>query len=198
MRPRPAPLALSCAVLFLTGCGGSNLLDGSSASELQDSLTTVRTAISDGRCDEARSAARDGAERVGALPTSVDAELRKSLEQGFDELATLVRTDCEPPTTTTEATPTTTEVVPPPTETPVEPQTTTESAPETTTEETTPEEPAPDGGLQPEPEDDEVVPDDSGGVTPGVDGPGATERSVRKRLEKLRKQFEKSRGKGNG
>lgn len=199
MRPRPAPLVLSCALLLLTGCGGSNLLDGSTASELQETLNTVRTAIDDGRCEEARSAARVGAERVDALPTSVDAELRRRLKEGFDELATRVRTDCKPtPTTTTEPTPTTTEAAPPTTEAPVEPQTTTETAPQTTTEETTTEETPPDGGLEPAPEEDQVVPDDSGGVTPGVDGPGATERSVRKRLEKQRKQAEKPRRKGNG
>lgn len=196
MRPRRSvPLMLSCAAVVLAGCGGSSLLDGSSASELQESLGRVRTAIDEGRCDEARSAARAGSERVDALPSDVDAELRDTLKRGFDELSSSVETDCEPKTpTTTNTVPTETPATP----APVEPTSPPEPAP--TTEPTTDEEPAtptepedeplePDPGEPTSPDDDGD--DDSGGVAPGVDGPGASERSAQRgkdRTKELRKR----------
>jgi hypothetical protein len=198
MRPRRhVPLALTCAAVLLTGCGGSSLLDGSTANELQDSLTTVRAAIDDGRCSEARSAAREGLQRVEELPSSVDSDLRRTLKDGFDELETRVGSDCEEPVTTTTA-PTTTEEAPTTTVPPVEEPTTTQEQPETTTDEAPTDPTTTDEGPTTDPDDGGFVPDDSGGVAPEVDGPGATERSVRKRLEKLRKRAEKFRGRGNG
>lgn len=174
---RPALAVLSCAAVALAGCGSSGLLEGDSASELQESLAGVRTAIDDGRCSEARSAARSGSERVDELPDSVDGELRDRLRQGFDELAQRVESDCEERTTTT-APPTTTSEP----EEPTLPETTT-STPSTpdipsTTQQQTPTEPDPDP-LEPVDPTDPADPDDgSGGVVPGVDGPGASERSA--------------------
>lgn len=182
MRPRRSvPLVLSCAAVALAGCGGSSsLLDGSTASELQESLGRVRTAIDEGQCSQARSAARTGSERVDALPSSVDAELRDTLKRGFDELSSSVSTDCEESTPTTTTTPPETTT----TTTPTEP-TTPEPAPtEPTTTNTQPTEPiTPVDPSVPEDPTDPSGPgddgdDDSGGVVPGVDGPGASERSA--------------------
>jgi hypothetical protein len=214
MRPRTSvPLALSCAVVALTGCGGSNLLDGSTAQDLQESLTTVSQAVDAGECSEARKAARTGLQRVEDLPGSVDGELRSRLRTGFEELQDRIATDCEPETTT-ETTPTTTTT----------PETTTETAPvapvpdetvpdDTTTPDTTPEDPSttPDDGSGPGSgnggsggtdgsggggdDGGDVGGDDSGGVVPGVDGPGAAERGVRRfeqRSKELRKRAEKA------
>lgn len=175
---RPVLAVLTCAAVALAGCGSSGLLEGDSASELQQSLGSVRTAIDDGRCSAARSAARAGSERVDELPDSVDGELRDRLRQGFDELAQRVESDCEERTVTTTP-PTTTTTTP---EEPTLPETTTStpSTPETpsTTEPSTPTDPGTDP-LEPVDPTDPVEPDDdSGGVAPGVDGPGASERSA--------------------
>lgn len=211
MRPRRSvPIVLSCAAVVLAGCGSSSsLLDGSTASDLQESLGRVRSAIDEGRCSQARSAARAGAERVDALPSSVDAELRDTLKRGFDELSAKVGTDCETPTTT-ETTPTVpTETTT--TTTPTEPTTPTETT--TTTETTTPIEPT-TPTLPDDPTTDPVDPTDpgddgSGGVVPGVDGPGASERSVpnggkganelKKRWNELKKRAKDAwKGRGDG
>lgn len=213
MRPRRSvPLVLSCAAVALAGCGGSSsLLDGSTASELQESLGRVRAAIDEGECAQARSAARTGAERVDALPSSVDAELRDTLKRGFEELSSSVSTDCEPqtPTTTSELPPETTT-----TTAPAEPTAPTTTAPsEPTTTQSEPSTPTlPDEPLEPDP--DPTTPDDggdddgSGGVVPGVDGPGAAERSAprnkgAKSLEQRWKDFRKrardaAKGRGPG
>jgi hypothetical protein len=214
MRPRRSvPLVLSCAAVALAGCGGSSLLDGSTASDLQDSLGKVQSAIDDGRCAQARQAASDGARRVDDLPSSVDAGLRDRLKTGFDELSSRVGTDCESTTTTTQTTETTdttpTDVTPTattPTTTPSEPTTTPDTP-------TTPQVDPPDTGTT-DPgtgsgpgsgSDDGQGDDGSGGVVPGVDGPGASERSapgqrgkeLKKRMKELRKRAEQY-FKGNG
>lgn len=204
MRPRRSvPLVLSCAAVAMTGCGGSSLLDGSTASDLQDSLGRVQTAIDEGRCSQARSAATDGAERVAALPSSVDAELRDRLKTGFEELSNRVGTDCE--TTTAETEPQVpTDTVPTDTapETTTTEPTTPTTTPTTETPTTTTEEPP---TIEPtDPADPGDEDDGSGGVVPGVDGPGASERSqgakgLEKRLKDLRKRAEKYfKGQGGG
>jgi hypothetical protein len=207
MRPRTSvPLALSCAVVALTGCGGSNLLDGSTAQDLQESLTSVSQAVDAGECSDARKAARTGLKRVEDLPASVDGELRSRLRTGFEELQDRIATDCTPETTTTEETTTT-----------APPETTEETAPveptpePTVPENTTPENTTPDPSTTPDSgsgnggsggtdggggdDDGDVGGDDSGGVVPGVDGPGAAERGVQRfeqRSKELRKRAEKA------
>ncbi len=213
MRPRRSvPLVLSCAAVALAGCGGSSLLDGSTASDLQDSLGKVQSAIDDGRCAEARQAASAGARRVDDLPSSVDAGLRDRLKTGFDELSSRVGTDCESTTTTTQTTDTTdtattTDAVPTQTATttaPAEPTTTsdTPATPPTDPPDTGPADPGTGSGPG---SDDGQGDEGSGGVTPGVDGPGASERSapgqrgkeLKKRMKELRKRAEQY-FKGNG
>ncbi|WP_026911550.1 hypothetical protein [Patulibacter minatonensis] len=217
MRPRrSATLVLSCAAVALAGCGGSSLLDGDSASELQSSLSRVRTAIDDGQCAKARTAAKAGAAKVAELPSSVDAELKDNLSRGFADLSSRVTTDCET-TTSTRETPTTTTT--PPSDTTTSTQDTTPTEPDPSTDptpldppdsDTQPLDPTTTGGTDP------TLPDDgddgSGGVTPGVDGPGAgaTQRSapqgkgngldkLEKRLKDARKRAEKYfRGQGGG
>jgi hypothetical protein len=213
MRPRRSvPLVLSCAAVALAGCGGSSLLDGSTASDLQDSLGKVQSAIDDGRCAEARQAASAGARRVDDLPSSVDAGLRDRLKTGFDELSSRVGTDCESTTTTTQTTDTTdtqtTDV------SPAEPTTTDAAPPETTSTQDSPATPPTDPpatgpadpGTGSGPGSGDGQGDEgSGGVVPGVDGPGASERSgpgargkeLKDRMKELRKRA-KEYFKGNG
>lgn len=211
---RLLPVLLGCTALSLAGCGSSSLLDGDSASELQRSLSSVRAAIDSGQCSAARTAAREGTQKVDRLPSSVDAELKTSLKAGFQDLTSRVASDCE----STDETTTTT---PPPT-------TTTAPPVDTTTTETDPVEPVDPGPTDTQPIDppttDQIDPatpstpgdggtsgddDGSGGVTPGVDGPGASERAaprgkdmaqdLRKRLRDARKRAEQYfRGQGPG
>jgi hypothetical protein len=215
---RPATLVLSCAAVVLAGCGGSSLLDGDSASALQASLSKVRTAIDDGHCGQARSAAKAGAAKVDQLPSSVDSELKDNLRRGFADLSSRVSTDCESATSTREA-PTTTTV--PPAETTTSTQDTTPTEPDPSTDTTPLEPPDPDtepldptttGGTDPSLPDDGSGDDGSGGVTPGVDGPGSgvTQRSapqgkgngldqLEQRLRDARKRAERYfRGQGGG
>jgi hypothetical protein len=223
MRPRRfVPVLLSCAAVSLAGCGGSSLLDGGSASELQQSLSSVRSAIDAGQCAQARSAAREGARRVEQLPSSVDAELKSTLKSGFQDLTSRVASDCEDTAatpTTTEAAPTTTTAPPADTTTTTDQQPDTGPADPGTTDVQPLDPPTTDQGGSTDPSgpgsgDDgsgsDDGGDDSGGVAPGVDGPGATGRAVpgggkdaakefRKRLRDARKRAEQYlRGQGAG
>lgn len=188
--PRLAPVVLFSAVA-LAGCGSSNLLDGSSADDLQASIARVEQAVRDGRCEQAMSAATEGLKRVEALPSSVDGKLRSRLRQGFEELEQRIPSDCTPrDTTTTETTPTTTETTPTTTETTPE-TTTTETTPETTTTETTPTAP-------PETTTDEVPlgDDDSGGTPPDDSGTDETDTATPRGLRELRKNMRELRKSG--
>ncbi|MFA4929603.1 MAG: hypothetical protein WC558_13885, partial [Patulibacter sp.] len=109
MRFPPLIPVVLCSAVALVGCGSSNLLDGSSAEDLQASLERVKGAVDDGRCEEALSAATEGLSRVEQLSTSVDRALKSRLRQGFRELEREIPTDCTPrETTTTEPPPVTT------------------------------------------------------------------------------------------
>lgn len=177
--PRLVPVIL-CSTVALVGCGGSGLLDGSSAEDLQSSIARVKAAVVDGRCDEALSAARQGLERVDDLPSSVDQKLVTRLRDGFQELEDKIPTDCSPVETTTTPEPTT-ETTP----TEPEPPVTTETTPTETTP-TTPTEPQTTTPTETTPttEDPSTTPDDgeSGGTPPvdetDEDSP-ATPRSLR-------------------
>lgn len=216
---RLLPVLLGCSALSLAGCGGSSLLDGDSASDLQRSLASVRTAIDGGQCSEARSAAREGTKKVDELPSSVDAELKSTLKAGFQDLTSRVASDCDSTDDTTTTTPPPTTTTAPPVDTtttetdpvePVDPGTTdTQPIDPPTTDQTDPTDPSGPGSGGGTGGDD-----DSGGVTPGVDGPGAggpgaSERAtprgkdvakdLRKRFKDARKRAEKYlRGQGAG
>lgn len=181
--PLLVPIVL-CSTVVLAGCGSSNLLDGSSAEDLQASIARVEKAVDDGRCDEAMAAATEGLSRVNDLPSSVDSKLRSRLRQGFEELEQRIPSDCTPRETTTTEPPPTTTTEPPPTTTSETP-TTTETTPDTTTTETTPTAP-------PETTTDEVPlgDDDSGGTPPDNSGTDeidpATPRSMRELRQGMR------------
>lgn len=164
---------LLCTALALAGCGDtSKLLDGSSAQELQASLSSVQQAAAEGRCEEAAAAADEGLQRISALPSSVDAALKRRLRKGFQEMKAKISDDCTD-TTKTETTP----EVPSTTETTPEVPPTTETTPETpSTTETTPETPTETTPSTPEP-DTTTSPDGSGGTGSGGTS-GARRRSM--------------------
>ncbi len=171
--PRLAPVVL-CSTAALAGCGGSSLLDGSSAEDLQASIERVQRAVDDGRCEEATAAATEGLSRVADLPSSVDSRLRSRLRQGFEELEQQIPSDCTPPQTTTTEPPPTTTTEPPPT-------TTTEPEPNPTTTQTTPTAP-PDTPTDEVPLGDEG----SGGVPPGTGGGDEVDPATPRGLRELR------------
>ncbi|WP_210493948.1 hypothetical protein [Patulibacter sp. SYSU D01012] len=197
---RTIPLVLTCAAAALAGCGsGKGLLDGSSAEDLQKSVSAVEQAVADGRCDEAASAAREGLQRVGDLPSSVDGALKDRLREGFRALREKADSECEERTPTTETTPPpTTETTPPETTETTPPETTPDDTTTTDPDDTTTTDPGggTDPGSGPDPGSgegggtttDDGSDDDSGGISPGVDAPGASERGAgwRERTKELR------------
>lgn len=188
--PRLAPVVLFSTVA-LAGCGSSNLLDGSSADDLQASISRVEQAVRDGRCEQAMSAATEGLKRVEALPSSVDGKLRSRLRQGFEELEQRIPSDCTPRDTTTTETPTTTTTETPTTTDEAPPETTTEVPPETTTTETTPT-------VPPETTTDEVPlgDDDSGGTPPDDSGTDETDPATPRGLRELQQGMRELRDSG--
>jgi hypothetical protein len=158
------PLAPICALLagvgcsFVVGCGsgsGKGLIAAKNASELNQHLDRLQSAVNAGHCTSATSALRQVQTDVESLPNSVDASLRREISDGYQKLAGVYDQECaeirqqsleQQATTqaTTEATTAETETIAPET-------TTTEQQPppETTTAETTPT--VPNGGFNPEP-----------------------------------------------
>jgi hypothetical protein len=147
----------------LVGCGGGGGDGGSIPSADADRLVTqldqVAERADNGSCNSARFQVGELEQKVGALPQSVDADVRQELNEGLDNLRKLVDEQCQeretPTTDTTETAPTTTETTPTETE-PTE--TTEEKKPpkkkkdeDQTTTETTPEQTAPGDGGTPTP-----------------------------------------------
>jgi hypothetical protein len=161
--------------LAAAGCGSDEEKGGpipaAQASALQNRLDETENRLANGSEGACKDILDDTMPEVGnildTLPNSVDPDVRDALGQSFDNLWSLVESECqdlkpaEPAQTDTTETPTeTTETTPPETDT-------TETTPHETTTETAPEEaPLPQDGNG-----------DSGGVLPdtgGGAGPGAT------------------------
>jgi hypothetical protein len=142
----------------LAGCGGGG--DGGSipsadADRLVTQLDQVTERATNGSCNSARFQIGELEQKVGALPRSVDSDVRQKLNEGLDNLRNLVDDQCQeretPTTDTTDTTPTTTETTPTetqPTETTEEKKPPKKKDEDETTTETTPEQTAPgDGGT---------------------------------------------------
>lgn len=160
------PLALlGCAAALLVACGDRNgLVSGSEASSLQEALAAAQIACASGDEAGAELAAQRFAERVDALPQTVDRRLVANLQQGAATLATLATAGC----TDTSSTPTTPTTI----TTTTTPTTTTE--PTTPTTPTTPIEPTTPTIPPTTPTPPTVPPDDgsgNGGGTPGGGNP---------------------------
>jgi hypothetical protein len=126
-----ATLGVACSVLV--ACGGSNddnLIPGRDAEALKRYADRVGTAVGQQDCAEAQTDVARAIKRIGALPATVDPDLRANLEEGFNNLARQAETQCQG-TTTTDTTTTETQ----PTET--TDTTTTETTDTTTTDTTT-------------------------------------------------------------
>jgi len=176
------------AVALPGGCGGSDEpegkgLPGATASELERRLDEIerryREAVDNdnvGACDDIQNDSIPAVNQlVSGLPDDVDPDVRQAVEESFNRLEELTRSECS------EVKPTETETEPEPLPTP------TETTPETTTEETepetTPEEEKPEekqkkkdkedkgngGGALP-PGLDPSQPGQGGGAVPGSEG----------------------------
>jgi hypothetical protein len=162
------------ACLAAAGCGSDEEKGGpipaAQATELQARLDETQNRLDNGSEGACKDILDDTMPEVGnildGLPNSVDPDVRDALEQSFDNLWSLVESECQDlkpdePAQTTPAEPETT-----PTETQTE-TTPTETTPPETDTETNPEDaPLPDDGNG-----------DSGGAVPdtgGGAGPGAT------------------------
>jgi hypothetical protein len=127
LRMRNAPRALfagltSALTLTLAACGSSTrLLSSQEAGSLNTTLEDVHAALNQHNCSAAQSDAIALESRVAHLPSSVNRNVRKSLEQGAATVRRLVAQDCTPAGTPTQSqttpaatTPPSTATTPPP------------------------------------------------------------------------------------
>jgi cytoskeletal protein RodZ len=105
--------ALGFAAAFVVACGGgSGLLSSGDASNLNNQLDSVSSALHSKNCGDVSSATSQLADAVVNLPGSLNSTLRNNLTQGVSRIAQLARRQCanvQPPPTTQTNTTTTTE-----------------------------------------------------------------------------------------
>jgi cell division protein FtsN len=163
--PLPHLAALICGVLaaLAVGCGDrSNLIPSSRADQLNQQLADIKASVDQGRCDGLEDRVKAFHDDATSLSSSVDARLRRRINEGVKALEDTAVGDCEQvaraqtqPTETTDTT--TTETTTTDTE-PSQAQPETTSVPsDTTTTETTP-----------------LTPTTTTPTTPGDDGTGGT------------------------
>jgi hypothetical protein len=160
-------LGLAAALLVSCGGSGKGLIPTGDAGPLQSDFEAVARAAEngDGSCTATAEAIRKTEQDFSALPTSVDAGLRRTLERGISNLRSRALSLCAQPlaqTTTTSASPSQTTSTPA-TTTPTVTQTTSTQTTPTITTPTTPATSSPGGGT-PAP-----IPTPEG--SPGVGGP---------------------------
>ena len=156
---RPILLALVLAAAALVGCGGNGgpdpSISGEDARTLLGQIEEIQANVDvDSPCVAADRTDNLIADIQG-LPSSVDSEVRRALDNGANNLKLQLSGECEnrtETTTTTETEPTTTE------------ETTTEETEPTTTERTQTQETTP---TQTQPDTTTTPGDASGGIGPG-------------------------------
>jgi hypothetical protein len=178
LRPSCAGLlGLAAALLVSCGSSGKGLIPTGDAGPLQSDFETVAQAAEngDGSCTATAEAIRKTEQDFGALPPSVDAGLRSTLERGISNLRSRALSLCAQPlaqTTTTSASPprTTTSTQTATTPTVTTQTTTTQTTPATTTPTTS----SPCGGTPaPTPTPGTGGGAGAGEVSPGESGAGA-------------------------
>jgi hypothetical protein len=174
-------LGVSAALLVACGGSGKGLIPTANAGPLQSDFEAVAQAAEsgEGSCTATEAAIEKTESDFAALPTSVDAGLRKTLSVGIANLRSRALALCAQPlpqttsttkTNTTPATTTNTQTTPPPTTTHTETTTT-----PTTPAPTTPTATTPGGGTQaPGAESEPGVSNGPGGGT-GIGGENGSE-----------------------
>jgi hypothetical protein len=133
-KPRSVLLALilAGATLGLFGCGGDNgpdpSISGDSAQTLDAKIQEIQDNVDVGSCVVAADKTDDLLADIDQLPSSVNGDVKRALENGANNLKLLLNNpdQCQGRTTTTEPTTTTEEST-------TEPTTTEKNPPETTT-----------------------------------------------------------------
>jgi hypothetical protein len=169
-------VALLCGVLaaLAVGCGDrSNLIPSSRADALTKQLADIKASIDQGECDDLDAQVKSFHDAATNLSSSVDARLRKRINDGVASLQDHAASDCQDAadaqtqaqtdTTTTETQTDTTATETQTTETQTTDTTTT---PTDTTTTDTPSTSTPGTPTTPETPSTSTPPD-TGGVTPG-------------------------------
>jgi cell division protein FtsN len=165
-------VALLCGVLaaLAVGCGDrSNLIPQSRADALTKQLADIKAAVDQGECDGLSDRVKTFHDDATNLSSSVDARLRKRINDGVASLQDTAGKDCasnrDAQTQTTDTTPTDTTPDTTTTETQTTETQTTETETTPTDTATTPTTPEPSTGTPETPST--ATPPDTGGVTPG-------------------------------
>lgn len=167
--PHLVALALGAGAALLGACadgGPKGGVTANAAQSLKSQLEYVRVTVDSAKCDRLSRELRQVIDRVDGLPSSVDAQLRQRLSDGYARLKTQALKDCndnrdkqQTQTTTTDTqtntAPTQTSTATTPATTPTTPTTSTATTPTTSVPTTptpppvTPPQPAPAGGGTP-------------------------------------------------
>jgi hypothetical protein len=161
-------LGLAAALLISCGSSGKGLIPTGDAGPLQSDFEAVAQAAQngDGSCTATAEAIRKTEQDFAALPASVDAGLRRTLERGISNLRSRALSLCAQPlaqTTTTSASPPRTTTSTPSVTTPTVTQTTSTQTTPTISTPTTPTSSSPGGGTP--------APTPTPEVSPGAGGP---------------------------
>jgi len=139
------------ALALIAGCGGGDkagTIPSKQASGLTKQLDQVADDVSNGRCGGATFKVGQLEEKVTSLPSGVDQPVRSKIQQGLDNLRSLVEGECQRPQAT-DTQPSTTETTPPTTDTqPTETQPT-ETQPTETQKDKKPKDEQPPGQTTP-------------------------------------------------
>lgn len=89
---------LAALALGLAACGGggSGLLSGTTASEINSNLEKVRELVSESNCAGATEAVAEVKGQIDALE-GVDSRLEEALKEGTDQLEAVIISNCEEP-----------------------------------------------------------------------------------------------------
>jgi hypothetical protein len=168
MRPRlrtPVALLLGGAAAFLVACGDTNgLLSPGDAGQLNNDMSGISSAVSNGDCTAAAHASARLRDDVNALPGTVDRRLLNALQDGASTVSARATRDCANAQTQTQTLQTQTQTTTVPTTTQTTP-TTTQTTPTTTT-------PPPPPPPETTPSTTGTSP--NGGASPGSGGIGST------------------------
>jgi hypothetical protein len=145
---RAATLIALVLVLAVAGCGGGNdkkTIPAGNAQSLIAGLDRVSDQFDNGACNGAQAKVSDLQNAADNLPSSVDPEVKKNIQDGLQRLNDLVQRDCQRSETTTTSS-TTSSTTPTTTSTTT---TTSSSSPTTTSTTSTSTSSSDTGGVEP-------------------------------------------------
>jgi hypothetical protein len=102
--PYLAALVLGAATSVLVACGSDGRIPAGDASSLTDALDQIQADYRAGRCDAAQREVAKAQNALLALPNSVNAQLRRRLQSGIQNLGKRVPATCDQAQTQTQST----------------------------------------------------------------------------------------------